>query len=179
MYHWGNGTAGSGYQPRAMMGACRAWYELVIQGKAVPPKLKAYAENWLTWLSTFTKASGGVLPTDFPMNGLPQPHSDDFTGHMTGLWLAGACLAGLAGSQVNDLDYLIEACVTELQNNYVVTSVPGHAMNGSWSPAVRMGTDNGMFFGFWAGEILRGLGLYIQYRNLGAGADIYSGIGPL
>ena len=113
------------------------------------------------------------------MRGVPQPDPDDFTGHVTGLWLAGACLAALAGSKVAGLDYLIEACVTELQNNYVVTSVPGHAMNGSWSPAVRMGTDNGMFFGFWAGEILRGLGLYIQYRNLGAGADIYSGIGPL
>lgn len=179
MHHWGTGTAWSGYQPRAMMGACRAWYELVIQGKAVPPKLIIYAENWLTWLIAFTKASGGVLPTDFPMTGLPQPHSDDFTGHMTGLWLAGACLAGLAGCQVAGLDGFIESCVTELQSHYIVTPVPGHPMNGSWSPAVRMGTDNGMFFGFWAGEILRGLGLYIQYRNLGAGADIYSGIGPL
>lgn len=179
IHHWGDGNAWSGYQPRAMMGACRAWYELANKGKAVPPKLITYAENWLTWLVTFTKASGGVLPTDFPMTGVPQPDPDDFTGHVTGLWLAGACLAALAGSKVAGLDYLIEACVTELQNNYVVTSVPGHAMNGSWSPAVRVGTDNGMFFGFWAGEILRGLGLYIQYRNLGAGADIYSGIGPL
>ncbi|MNP73970.1 hypothetical protein D3C76_1707650 [compost metagenome] len=46
-------------------------------------------------------------------------------------------------------------------------------MNGCWSPAVRLGTDNGMFFGFWAGEILRGLSLYIQYRQLGPGANIY------
>ena len=97
---------------------------------------------------------------------------------MTGLWLAGACLAGLAGSQVKDLDYLIEACVTELQNNYVVTDVPGQPMNGCWSPAVRLGTDNGMFFGFWAGEILRGLSLYILYRTLGAGANIYGSALP-
>ncbi|WP_339475283.1 toprim domain-containing protein [Pseudomonas sp. RL_5y_Pfl2_69] len=173
MYHWGTGTAWSGYQPRAMMGACRAWYELVSQGRAVPPKLKAYAENWLAWLITFTKTSDGILPTDFPMTSVPQPELDGFTGHVTGLWLAGACLAGLAGSQVEGLDYLIEACVTELQNNYVVTPVPGQPMNGSWSPAVRLGTDNGMFFGFWAGEILRGLGLYVLYRNLGPGANIY------
>ena len=53
MNHWGTGTAWSGYQPRAMMGACRAWYELVSQGRAVPPKLKAYAENWLSWLVKF------------------------------------------------------------------------------------------------------------------------------
>ena len=178
MNHWGTGTAWSGYQPRAMMGACRAWYELVSQGRAVPPKLQAYSENWLTWLITFTKASGGVLPTDFPMTSLPKPVPEDFTGHMTGLWLAGACLAGLAGSQVKDLDYLIEACVTELQNNYVVTDVPGQPMNGCWSPAVRLGTDNGMFFGFWAGEILRGLSLYILYRTLGAGANIYGSALP-
>lgn len=179
MYHWSTGTAWSGYQPRAMMGACRAWYELVSQGRAVPPKLKAYAENWLTWLITFTKASGGILPTDFPMTSTPKPVADDFTGHMTGLWLAGACLAGLAGSQVAGLDGLIEACVTELQTHYVVTPVPGQPMNGCWSPAVRLGTDNGMFFGFWAGEILRGLGLYILYRNLGPGANIYGAPMPL
>ena len=173
MYHWGTGTAWSGYQPRAMMGACRAWYELVSQGRAVPPKLKAYSENWLGWLVQFVKASGGILPTDFPMTSVPLPEQDGFTGHVTGLWLAGACLAGLAGCQVAGLDDLIEACVTELQNNYVVTPLPGQPMNGSWSPAVRLGTDNGMFFGFWAGEILRGLGLYILYRNFGPGANIY------
>ena len=149
------------------------------QGKAVPPKLKAYAENWLGWLVQFVKASGGILPTDFPMTSTPKPMADDFTGHVTGLWLAGACLAGLAGSQIKDLDYLIEACVTELQNNYVVTPVPGQPMNGCWTPAVRLGTDNGMFFGFWAGEILRGLGLYILYRNLGPGANIYGAPMPV
>ena len=173
MYHWGNGTAWSGYQPRAMMGACRAWYELASQGKAVPTKLKAYAENWLGWLVQFVKASGGILPTDFPMTGTAKPMADDFTGHMTGLWLAGACLAGLAGSQVAGLDGLIEACVTELQTHYVVTPVPGQPMNGCWSPAVRLGTDNGMFFGFWAGEILRGLGMYVLLNQLGPGASIF------
>jgi len=77
------------------------------------------------------------------------------------------------------LDGLIEACVTELQTHYVVTPVPGQPMNGCWSPAVRLGTDNGMFFGFWAGEILRGLGLYILYRNLGPGTNIYGASMPL
>jgi hypothetical protein len=173
MHHWGDGTAWSGYQSRAFFGACRAWYELAQQGKPVPPKLIAYAENWITWLIQFVKAHNGVLPTDFPMASVPQPVPDDFTGHMTGLWLAGACMAGLAGSQVAELDVLIEACVSELQQYYVVTPVPGQAMNGSWSPAVRLGTDNGMFFGFWAGEILRGLSLYIQYRTHGPGANIY------
>jgi hypothetical protein len=47
-------------------------------------------------------------------------------------------------------------------------------MNGSWSPAVRLGTDNGMFFGFWAGEIMRGLSMYILLKELGPGASIFS-----
>ena len=38
-------------------------------------------------------------------------------------------------------------------------------MDGGWSPAPRLGTDNGMFFGFWSGEILRGLSLYVMYKN--------------
>jgi hypothetical protein len=39
-------------------------------------------------------------------------------------------------------------------------------MNGSWSVAPRADTDNGMFFGFHAGELLRGFGLYALYREL-------------
>lgn len=43
-------------------------------------------------------------------------------------------------------------------------------MNGCWSPSPRISTgsgpeNEGMFFGFWAGEILRGLGLYLQVQN--------------
>ena len=174
MYHWGDGTAWSGYQPRAFQAACRAWQELVEQGQPVPAKLQAYAENWIGWLADFQSQHNGVLPTDFPMTSVPQPVPDDFTGHMTGLWLAGACMAAMAGCQHPKLDQLIEACVTELQNNYVVTPVPGQPMNGCWSPAVRLGTDNGMFFGFWAGEIMRGLSMYILLKELGPGASIFS-----
>lgn len=174
MYHWGNGTAWSGYQPRAFQAACRAWQELVEQGREVPAKLKAYVENWIGWLGDFVTAHNGVLPTDFPMESLPQPDPNDFTGHMTGLWLAGACMAAMAGCQHPKIDVVIEACVTELQNNYEVTPVPGQPMNGCWSPALRLGTDNGMFFGFWAGEILRGLSMYILLKELGPGASIFS-----
>ncbi|VVO66050.1 hypothetical protein PS903_01030 [Pseudomonas fluorescens] len=174
MYHWGDGTAWSGYQPRAFQAACRAWQELVEQGQPVPAKLQAYAENWIGWLADFQSQHNGVLPTDFPMASVPQPVPDDFTGHVTGLWLAGACMAAMAGCQHPKLDQLIEACVTELQNNYVVTPVPAQPMNGCWSPAVRLGTDNGMFFGFWAGEIMRGLSMYILLKELGPGASIFS-----
>ena len=43
-------------------------------------------------------------------------------------------------------------------------------MIGCWSPSPKISTgsgpeNEGMFFGFWAGEILRGLGLYLQVQN--------------
>lgn len=63
---------------------------------------------------------------------------------MCGLWLAGACAAGLAGCKIEGLTTLADNLVLELQKNYVIVS-PGSPMNGSWSPAVREGTDNGMF----------------------------------
>lgn len=95
---------------------------------------------------------------------------NDFTGHMTGLWLAGACESYLAGSRVDGLLGFINGCAKELKDNYVNTKIPKHVMNGCWSPAPKISTgsgpeNEGMFFGFWAGEILRGLGLYLQVQN--------------
>ena len=157
-----NGTAWSGYQPRAFFGAARAWYYLIQHNHEVPWKLQAYVENWINWLMQYTNRSGGMFPTDFPPNSRSEPIPGDFTGHMSGLWLAGMCMALMSGCQIPGLRNLIELCVTEISDNYVITDIPNHPMNGSWSPAVRVDTDNGMFFGFWAGELLRGLGLYVM-----------------
>lgn len=165
MYHWGDGKAWSGYQPRAFQGACRAWLELTEQGKPVPTKLKAYVENWITWLIKFVKNSGGITPTDFPTLSVPVPVDDDFTGHMCGLWLSGACMAAMAGLDDPEVGFLIDVCLAELRNNFDVTSIPDNNMNGSWSPALRLDSDNGMFFGFHSGEILRGLGTYMIYKS--------------
>lgn len=178
MNHWGDGNAWSGYQPRAYLSAARAWYELVITGRPVPPKLKTYTDNWTKWLAKFTKDSGGITPTDFPTNSLPKPDPTDFTGHMCGLWLAGACYAKLAGSTADGLDYLIGACYKELRENFVITDIPDQIMNGSWSPAIRLETgngveSNGMFFGFWSGEILRGLAMYLAVNRLKPGENMY------
>lgn len=173
MYHWGDGHAWSGYQPRAFQGACRAWQELAERGHEVPTKLKMYVENWLNWLGGYISKYDGQLPTEFPTNSLPVPLDDDFTGHMTGLWLSGSCMAAMAGCTNVNLEPIIEAAVKELHDHYIVTPIPGQIMNGAWSPAVRLGTDNGMFFGFWAGEILRGLGMYILYKQLGPNASIF------
>jgi hypothetical protein len=36
-------------------------------------------------------------------------------------------------------------------------------------------SDNGMYFGFYTGEIYRGLSLYIMYKQHGPGYDMYAG----
>jgi len=168
MYHFGDGHAWDGYQPRAFYCAARAWLELVVSGRTVPTKLIEYTENWLNWLVGFCRNLGPDdnptyrgTPTYFPSTTKPLPINNDFTGHMTGLWLAGASLAKMAGSQVKHLDWLMDFCLDELARNYVVTEDPGNPMDGSWSPWA----GGGMFFGFWAPEILRGLSLYVLARN--------------
>ncbi|WXH65939.1 tail protein [Salmonella phage SeKF_80] len=178
MYHWGDGHAWAGYQPRAYFSAARAWYELVVAGRPVPTKLKTYVENWTKCLYKLMSENGGVSPTDFTTDGRIVCDPTDFTGHMCGLWLAGACISYLAGSKVEHSDRLIEMLVNELAKEYVVTGVPNHVMDGSWSPAPRVNTgsgpeNNGMFFGFWSGEILRGLGLYLMYKEMNPGDNMY------
>ncbi len=160
--HWGNGEPWSGYQPRAFLGAALAWYTLKQRNRVVPIHLRDYVNNWLRWLAQFQTDHGGLNPTEFPSDALPRVPADDFTGHMTGLWLAGACYAALAGADAAPAHTVINNSMKELQDNYKVVSA-GHVMNGCWSPAVRASSDNGMFFGFWAGEILRAIGLYLTY----------------
>lgn len=177
MYHWGDDHAWPGYQPRAYCNAARAWYELAIQNKPVPPKLQQYVENWATWLAQKFKEHG-CTPTDWNTDGSSVFDTTDFTGHMSGLWLAGSCFAVLAGSTLSVLPEFIEDVVGELERNFIDTGIPGHIMNGSWSPAVRLDTgngveNNGMFFGIWSGEIMRGLGTYLLYKQLNPKQDMY------
>lgn len=177
MYHWGDGIAWSGYQPRAFQGGCRAWEELVFRGKPVPQKLIDYNENWIRYLINFLKTYS-VTPTYFPPDG-PSIGRDPtdiyaFVGHMSGLWLAGLCHAAIAGCQIPDLDWAIEQVMKEILDNYLVTDVLNHPMNGCWTPAARLSTGNGMIFGFWTGEILRGLGLYVLWKKRGVNNPAYS-----
>lgn len=162
MYHWGDSDAWSGYQPRAFYWACRSWQELYNRGEPIPNKLKLYCENWARWLIGFGKQYG-ITPSTFPMTAVPVGVPNDFTGHMTGLWLGGMCLLAMCGSEVPELDGFIEVCVKELHDNYIVTPTPGHMMNGSWSPWESPNDNEGMYFGFWAGEIFRGLAIYLEY----------------
>lgn len=178
MYHWGTDKAWSGYQPRAYFSAARAWYELEIMGEEVPEKLKIYVDRWITWLGNYMERYGGQSPTDFPPDKAPEPLPDDFTSHMCGLWLAGSCMAALSGSKNDKLPNLIEMLAKELNDNYFVSPVPGHVMNGAWTVAARLDTgsgveNNGMFFGFHAGEVMRGLGLYMLYKQISVKEDMY------
>jgi hypothetical protein len=159
--HWGS-DAWAGYQPRAFASAARAWYELVLCQKSIPENLIQFTNNWVDYLIHFFEKVGG-FPCEFPADS-PPPEKRDFVGHMTGLWLCGLCFASLSGCKNSKLDWIIEKSVTELIEHYHVVS-PTSPMNGSWSPAVRKGSDNGMFYGFWSGEILRGLGMYILYKQ--------------
>lgn len=175
-FHWGTDHPWAGYQPRAFNAAARAWYELVVRGKPVPTKLQTYVERWITWLVSFVNRFDGHTPNEFPVKpGKPVWVEDDFTAHMCALWLAGSCYAAMAGCQVDGLNQVIDSAVKELSEGFTVTEVPGKAINGAWSPAARVSNDNGMAFGFYTGECLRGLGTYLMYKKHGAGYDMYRG----
>lgn len=179
-YHWGDGKPWAGYQPRAFNAAARAWYELAIREKSVPPKLKQYVERWIAWLIQFVQDSGGVSPSEFPVApNRAQPDPDDFTGHMCGLWLAGCSYAALAGCSIDGLESLMDDLAQELINNQIDTGIPNHIMNGAWSPAPRVSTgngveNNGMAFGFYTGEIYRGYALYMLFKTNGPMFSMYS-----
>lgn len=173
-YHWGDGHPWAGYQPRAYNAAARTWYEMVVRGQTVPANLKKYVENWAVWLVDFARRFGGHTPNEFPSGDVPAVWvDDDFTAHMCALWLAGSSFALLAGCEVPGLETLLDQAVKELNDGYTVTSTPGAGINGAWSPAPREGTDNGMAFGFYTGEIFRGLAMYMMYKEFGPGYDIY------
>lgn len=173
-FHWGDGKPWAGYQCRAYNAAARAWYELVLRGQPVPDKLKEYVENWAVWLVGFSERSGGHTPNEFPV----APNKavwveNDFTAHMCALWLAGSCYALMAGSKIEGLEGLAEDCVRELSEGFTITDIVDKNINGTWSPAARVESDNGMYFGFYTGEAYRALGLYIMYKKHGAGYDMY------
>ncbi|MBE3479675.1 hypothetical protein IM273_22225, partial [Enterobacter cloacae complex sp. P13B] len=158
--------AWSGYEPRAFYAGCNVVHELWSRGDyTIPTKIIQYCKNWMNYLKWFMKNNNGHAPTRFKNNG--EVIYDGFTPHMSGLWLAGACIMAIAGYPD---DELIQMLFDEVQSFYEVIT-PNHVMNGTWAAAIRSGTpttaeNNSMFFGFYSGEVLRGLGLYIEYCNL-------------
>ncbi|MED9856743.1 hypothetical protein RCN63_03100 [Escherichia coli] len=165
MDHWYS-EAWSGYEPRAFYAGCNVVHELWLRGDyVIPSNIIQYCKNWMNYLKWFMKNNDGHAPTRFKNNG--EVIYDGFTPHMSGLWLAGACSMAIAGYPD---DELIQLLFDEVQSYYEVIT-PNHVMNGTWAAAIRSGTptmaeNNSMFFGFYSGEVLRGLGLYIEYYNL-------------
>ena len=160
-YFYRTNTPWSGYFPRAMLAVCRMYQDEQKRNGSVSNDLTTVCDNWVNYLAQFSKDNSGKFPASFPAEGAPyNEDNDDFGGHMEANFLSGACKLALAGNPNPNLPYLIEALHTEILNNYHVLE-PGHYMNGSYSSW----TGGGQFFGFWAGDILKGLGLYIQYKN--------------
>ena len=166
MKHW-NEKAWDGYEARAFYCACHAVYELVQRGETPPEKLVTVCKNWINYLKWFQDNNDGRTPTIFNPDGTVLAPIDDFTSHMFALFMAGCSIMGLAGydSQIPNIGIVADRCFDLTQQNYIVLS-PNHPMNGCWSVAPRPDSDNGMFFGFHAGELLRGFGLYALYRKL-------------
>ena len=116
----------------------------------------------------------GHTPNEFPTApNKPVWVEDDFTAHMCALWLAGCCWALLAGATNPNYEKVVNAAIKELGDGFTITSIPNKPINGAWSPAPRESSDNGMAFGFYTGEALRALGLYITYKTYGANTNIY------
>lgn len=164
MQHWYE-EAWSGYEPRAFFAGCDVVHDLYQRGDyAIPQNIITYCKNWMNYLKWFMKNNDGHAPTRFKDTG--EVIYDGFTGHMSGLWLAGASMMAIAGYPDHEL---LDLLFAEIQQNYNVVSA-NHVMNGGWSSAIRSGTpttpeNNSMFFGFYTGELLRGLALYMKYYN--------------
>lgn len=164
MQHWYE-EAWSGYEPRAFFAGCDVVHELYQRGDyAIPQNIITYCKNWMNYLKWFMKNNNGHAPTRFKDTG--EVIYDGFTGHMSGLWLAGASMMAIAGYPDHEL---LDLLFAEIQQNYNVVSA-NHVMNGGWSSAIRSGSpttpqNNSMFFGFYTGELLRGLALYMKYYN--------------
>lgn len=163
-YHWVEGKAWSGYQPRAMSWMCRTWQQLVDNGEEVPEKLKAYCVNWITYLWEFSQLpenTGNWMPYDYPREGAPVPE-DDFNASAAGLYLSGCCQVAMAGSDLPFLDELIETILKDVERNYMLLpKYPEHIMNGSFTDWY----GGHYYYGFHGSEIIKGIGCYLMLKS--------------
>lgn len=161
----------SGYEPRAFFGSARAYYLLTLSKKTIPSTMKPYLENWVNFLISFYK-NHDYLPDYFPEAGGPskQPTYDDFP--IICLYCASLCELRMAGMNIKGMDTLIDWCIQYIRNMYiVVVGKPEHVFNGGISQKPALDDEHtdhqqsGEFYGYQAGEILRTLGLYMQYKR--------------
>lgn len=157
-YPWG------GYNTRCFQAACRLWRILVDQGKPVNPKLVTFCERYASYLADFQDQWDDLTPTQFPPDAPPfndgAPSNPDHTAHMTGLILAGCAEMKFAGSKSTYVDRCMAGCLRELHRTMVVLQPDDNDhMNGSFSAWA----GGNYFYGFWFGEVARGLSLYSMW----------------
>ena len=130
-----------------------------------------YLENWVNFLISFYK-NHGYLPDYYPEAGGPskQPTYDDFP--IICLYCASLCELRMAGMNIKGMDTLIDWCIQYIRNMYIVVAgKPEHVFNGGISQKPALDDEHtdhqqgGEFYGYQAGEILRALGLYMQYKR--------------
>lgn len=161
----------SGYEPRAFFGPARCYYLLKLSKKSIPPYLEDYLKNWVNFLINFYK-NHKYLPDYFPESGGPtkQTGYDDFP--IIFLYLGALCTLRMAGMNIKGMDTCIDWCAQYARDKYlVVAGKPEHVFNGGVSQKPELdspltGHDQpGEFYGYQAGEILRGIALYLQYKR--------------
>lgn len=157
-------NAWSGYFPRAFLAVTRMYQDEHERKGTVTPDLAIVCDRWFKFLAKFIKDNNGVSPNTYEPKVAPR-HEDEFVGHMVGNYLSGCCQLALAGYTDPDIDSTIESLFNEILSNWNVelpeNNSGGHDMNGAFSGWV----GGGQFFGFWLGDIMKGLGYYMQYQN--------------
>lgn len=155
---WWEMVDNSKLQSRSFVAACRAIYELKKHKEPVDERLFIFCKKWVEFLNTFRSSNSGNLPTDFNTSGGYSYQDRGDRMWVVGEWLAGCCWLGLCGyaSLIPQIDAVAEACMNLLQKHYFVNST--NILNGCWAVSDPVG--------YHSGEILRGLGLYAQYRGL-------------
>ncbi len=121
MKHW-NEKAWDGYEARAFFCVCRCVYELSQRGEAIPSKLFTVAKNWVDYLKWFQDNNEGRTPTIFNPDGTVLAPEDDFTSHMSALFMGGCSMLGMAGmrDRIPNIDLVAERCFDLIQENYII-----------------------------------------------------------
>jgi len=158
-------TVWPGYQPRCHYAAARCWYEMVMQGYPVPQDLINYVDNWTNFIIKFQKEHNGRFPNTY--TNLKVGVTTEIAGDTTGLHLAALAYTYLAGSTISGLQTSLDTGMKEAIDFFTVVA-GGNYMNGSWSPNIQ----DKWTWGFWTGEMMRGISMYIMAKDLEPKTDV-------
>lgn len=155
---WWEMVDNSKLQSRSFVAACRTIYELKKHKEPVDERLFLFCQKWAWFLNRFQSSHSGNLPTDFNTSGGYSYQDRGDRMWVVGEWLAGCCWLGLCGysETIPQIDIVVEACMKLLQKHNFING--DNVLNGCWAVSDPVG--------YHSGEILRGLGLYAQYRGL-------------